>query len=65
MTGGYDSVIGVKKGAAIHRFLTGEKKKWVQAKQKPWIPVLVADIDPSTGMCLKIERSTHKFDPVD
>ncbi len=62
MTGGYDSVIGVKKGAAIHRFLTGERKKWVQAKEKPWIPFLIADLDPSSGMCLSVERSIYKSD---
>lgn len=56
MTGAYDSVIGIRKEAAIGRFLTGERKKFEPAKADPWMCALVADIDEKTGYCTKVER---------
>lgn len=56
MTGGYESVIGIRTEAAIHRLLTGEKKKFEPATGDPWFLAIVADIDASTGYCSRIER---------
>ena len=56
MTGGYKSVIGIKKEAAIARLRTGEKKKFEPATQDPWLCALVADLDNETGICRNISR---------
>ncbi len=56
MTGGYASVIGIKKEAAIHRLLTGEKKKFEPATDDPWMCFIVADVDEATGFCRSIRR---------
>lgn len=56
MTGAYDSVIGIRREAAIHRFLTGEKRKFEPAAENPWMMGIVADIDDDTGSCQRIER---------
>lgn len=56
MTGAYDSVIGIRKDAAIHRLLTGEKKKFEPATENPWFLAIVADIDEATGKCTRIKR---------
>lgn len=56
MTGGYDSVIGMKKEAAIHRLLTGEKQKFEPSLDNPWIYAVAATIDEKTGNCTAIER---------
>ena len=56
MTGGYDSVIGINTQAAIHRLLTGEKKKFEPATGDPWFMAIIADINPNTGYCTHIER---------
>lgn len=74
MTGGYDSVIGIKKEAAIARFLSGEKRKWEPATGDPWLTGLVAEIDEETGWCKGLKRlrwelseteSSHENDGVD
>jgi calcineurin-like phosphoesterase len=56
MTGGYDSVIGMKKEAAIHRLRTGEPKKFEPSMENPWIFAISATIDEKTGKCTAIER---------
>lgn len=56
MTGPYGSVIGIRKDAAIHRLLTGEKKKFEPGSDDPWMTGVVADVDPSSGMCQAITR---------
>jgi metallophosphoesterase (TIGR00282 family) len=56
MTGGYDSVIGIRKEAAIQRLLTGEKKKFEPATDDPWLCALVADVDDATGVCTRVQR---------
>jgi metallophosphoesterase (TIGR00282 family) len=56
MTGGYDSVIGMKKEAAIHRLRTGEPKKFEPSMDNPWIYAISATIDEKTGNCTAIER---------
>lgn len=56
MTGAYDSVIGVIKEASLARFLGIEGKKFEPAEGDPWLCFIVADIDPKSGRCTKIER---------
>ena len=62
MTGGYDSVIGIRKEAAISRLLTGNKGKWEPATGDPWLCGVLADVDESTGRCLKLERLRFELD---
>ena len=56
MTGGYDSVIGIRKEAAIQRLITGEKHKFEPSNDDPWLTAIVADIDDDTGHCRSIQR---------
>jgi 2',3'-cyclic-nucleotide 2'-phosphodiesterase len=56
MTGAYDSVIGIRKDAAIQRLLTGEKKKFEPATDDPWLCFIVADVDDESGHCTRIQR---------
>lgn len=56
MTGAYDSVIGIRKEAAIHRLLTGQKAKFEPATENPWLYAILAEIDENTGNCTKIDR---------
>lgn len=56
MTGAYDSIIGIRKDAALSRLRTGEKKKFEPATRDPWLCGLVADVDDETGHCRKIQR---------
>lgn len=64
MTGPYDSVIGVKKEAAIHRLRTGEKRKFEPASSDPWLCAIIADIDEETGACRKIQRVRWEGDGI-
>lgn len=56
MTGAYDSVIGIRREAAIHRLLTGEKRKFEPAHENPWMMGILASVDEDTGACRQIER---------
>jgi metallophosphoesterase (TIGR00282 family) len=56
MTGPYDSVIGVEKGAVISRFLTGMPSRFETAKGDPRFAAAVVDADPETGLARSIER---------
>lgn len=56
MTGPYDSVIGMRKEAAIQRIMTGESKKFQPASKDRWLCAVIADIDETTGFCTRIER---------
>lgn len=56
MTGGYDSVIGIRKDAAIARLVSGEKRKWEPATGDPWLTAVVAEIDDQTGWCKGVKR---------
>ena len=56
MTGPYESVIGIKRDAAIQRLLSGEKRKFEPASGDPWLCALIVDIDETTGKCLAIRR---------
>jgi hypothetical protein len=56
MTGAYDSVIGIRREAAIHRLLTGEKRKFEPAHENPWMMGILASFDEDTGVCRHVER---------
>lgn len=56
MTGGYDSVIGMRTAAALKRLVTGEKTELKPADDDPWLCAMITDIDENTGACTRIER---------
>lgn len=56
MTGPYDSVIGMKKDAAINRFLFQTPQKYQTATDDVHLCGVFLRIDPATGKTLTIER---------
>lgn len=56
MTGAYDSVIGVIKEASLARLMGAEPRKFEPAEGDPWFCFIVADVEPQTGRCTRIER---------
>jgi metallophosphoesterase (TIGR00282 family) len=56
MTGPYDSVIGMRKDAALERFLTGRPKRLSAAKGDGRFAAVVIEVDPSTGRASAIRR---------
>jgi metallophosphoesterase (TIGR00282 family) len=56
MTGAFDSVIGVKKEEAIHKFLTQRPAKFEVAKKDIRINGVVIEVDEKTGLAIGIER---------
>ena len=60
MTGPHQSVIGLDKDVAIHRFLTGEKKKFKVAEEGVAIEGVLIEVDEKTGLSRAIERISNK-----
>ncbi|MCX6128763.1 MAG: TIGR00282 family metallophosphoesterase [Proteobacteria bacterium] len=60
MTGPYDSVIGIRTEAALQRMQTGEKRKFEPATSELWLCFIVAEIEPTTGRCVAIQR--HRWE---
>ena len=56
MTGPHDSVIGVKKQAALTRFLTGMPARFETATDDPRLNGVVITADSTTGRATDIER---------
>jgi metallophosphoesterase (TIGR00282 family) len=56
MTGGFDSVIGMRKDEAITKFLTQRPIKFEAAKNNLRLNGVVVEIDVDTGRALHIER---------
>ncbi len=56
MTGPYDSVIGMRKDAALERFLTGRPKRLSAAKNDPRFAAVVVEVDEGTGKATRIQR---------
>lgn len=56
MTGPYDSVIGMRKGAALERFLTGRPKRLSPAKGDARFAAVVIEVDTETGRATGIKR---------
>lgn len=56
MTGPHASVIGLDKDIALHRFLTGDKKKFKVAEEGVRLEGVVIDIDEKTSKAVSIKR---------
>lgn len=56
MTGPYDSIIGVEKELALHRFLTGMPARWEPARNDPRLCAVLIECDEDTGRARSIER---------
>jgi metallophosphoesterase (TIGR00282 family) len=56
MSGPYDSVIGVEKELALHRFLTGMPGKFEAAKGNPKMCAALITCDATTGRASAIQR---------
>lgn len=56
MTGPYDSVIGMKKDAAINRFIYQTPQKYIAAQDEVHLCGLFAQVETETGKTVKIER---------
>lgn len=55
-TGPHDSVIGVERGAALGRFLTGMPQRFETATENPRLNGVVITCDPATGYASAIAR---------
>ncbi len=64
MTGPYDSVIGIRAEAALLRMQTGDRKRFEPATNDLWFCFVLADIDPTDGKCIKIERHRWEWDEI-
>ncbi len=62
MTGGFDSVIGIEKEAAIKRFLTQVTVRFTPARNDVRLNGVVLDVEPSTGVCKSITRLSVPVD---
>jgi calcineurin-like phosphoesterase len=62
MSGSIDSVIGIKKEIAIHRFLTQVPRRLETAKENLHLQGVVIDIDNVTGKAKAIQRIDVKYD---
>jgi calcineurin-like phosphoesterase len=56
MTGPYDSVIGVEKGAVIEKFLNQIPARFEVAKRDVRLCAAVIEADLETGRALSIQR---------
>jgi metallophosphoesterase (TIGR00282 family) len=56
MTGGRDSVIGIEKEDALHRFLTQTPAHFTPAKGRPWLCGVLVEADDATGRARSIQR---------
>jgi len=61
MTGPLDSIIGMDKGPALGRFLTGTPKRFSTASDDIHMMGVIVRIDPETGAAKEIERFSRKF----
>jgi hypothetical protein len=63
MTGPFDSVIGVRKELAIHKFLTLLPTRFEPATGDVKLHGVHLDVDEATGRCLHIERVSMSLEP--
>ncbi|HIJ74184.1 MAG TPA: TIGR00282 family metallophosphoesterase [Candidatus Hydrogenedentes bacterium] len=56
MTGALDSVIGVERDLAIHRFITGMPTQFKAGRARPGLCGVVVEADDATGRARTIER---------
>ncbi|MCK4460749.1 MAG: YmdB family metallophosphoesterase, partial [candidate division Zixibacteria bacterium] len=62
MTGPHDSVIGMEKGPALGRFLTGMPKRFTTASDDVKLSGVLVRINPETGRAEEFERLRVDFD---
>lgn len=62
LTGAYDSVIGVRKDAAITRMRTGVKKNWQPASGDIQLWGVFAEFDTDSGKCCELEQVQLRLD---
>ena len=65
MSGPHDSILGMKKEAALGRFLTGMPKRLTCAEGDVKLCGLFLEIDGKTGRAISIERIKEDFNPLD
>ncbi len=56
MTGGRDSVIGIRKDLSVERFLTQVPVRYEVSKRDPMLCGVVIDVDETTGRARQIKR---------
>lgn len=57
MTGPYDGILGMERGAVIHRFLTSLPVRFEVPKEgRTLLSGVLLEIDDKTGKAIKIER---------
>lgn len=61
MCGPWDSVIGIRKEAAIERFLTSRHASFEPATEEPWLQGAIVEIDDATGRARSIARVQEKL----
>jgi len=63
MTGGFDSVIGMDRAAALRRFLTGMPERLTPSEGDLRFNGVVVSIDPATGRAASIQRLQLRHAP--
>jgi hypothetical protein len=58
MTGGLNSVIGMRRDQALQRFLTGRPQRFEPEKEGFMLSAVCVEIDADTGRALSIRRET-------
>lgn len=61
MTGPHNSVVGLDIEVAMHRYLTGDKRKFKVAEGDVHFEGVVIDVDESRGLARSIKRIREKF----
>ena len=64
MTGGFDSVIGMDRQGALHRFLTLLPQRLSPATGDPRMNAVLIQVDPATGRARDIRRLQIPYVPV-
>ena len=62
MCGPEDSVLGREKSSVVWRFKSGMPTRFPVAKGPVRLCGLIADLDPQTGNCIKIERVSERVE---
>ena len=62
MTGPYDSIIGMEKGAVLAHFLTGMHHRFKPAEGDVRLFGVLVDLDEATGRARSIRRIERELD---
>jgi len=60
MAGGLDSVIGIQRGPALQRFLTGRPQRFEPEKDGSILSAMFIEVDCQTGKALRIQKEIIK-----